>query len=158
MLIRILIVDKISFVDCNNFNTFDLVKFNNITILSNIVQVLLRLYVKFLYLRQPEGVTKGDNMDKIIKAANFQHVDSDDLQYQFRDQLENWRETNGEHVTLDAILAALKVAQEKICRPDFPSESTSGYWSGYYLFQCLKETIRYIVGSVECTRYFLKKS
>lgn len=81
-------------------------------------------------------------MEQMIAGADFMHTDNDDVQHAFSTAVSNWARDNSESVTPVQVLAILKAAQDKICRPDFPPEGSSGYYMGYHLLKAVQSLAR----------------
>ncbi|KAK7501739.1 hypothetical protein BaRGS_00007170 [Batillaria attramentaria] len=84
-------------------------------------------------------------MDQKIGAADFMHTGSDDFPNEFIEELEHWVRDNSDECTKSQALDALKAIQRKLCRADYPSEDTTGYWMGHHALKKVLSLIEDVI-------------
>lgn len=70
------------------------------------------------------------------------HTEDDDALQRFTSSIKDWISGNADDITVREVQASMKAVQGKVCRPDFPSEGTSGYNMVYNLIGALQGVIR----------------
>ncbi|KAK7116580.1 hypothetical protein V1264_002240 [Littorina saxatilis] len=80
-------------------------------------------------------------MEQMITSADFMHTEDDHALQRFTSSIEDWISGNADDITVREVQASMKAVQGKVCRPDFPSEGTSGYNMGYNLIGALQGVI-----------------
>ena len=76
-------------------------------------------------------------MDQIILKANFQRPDDGNYWHEFMEEFQRWERDNRDNFTKQMVINAWGAFEKKVCRSDFPSESSCGYYMGYHLIHSL---------------------
>ncbi|XP_070183632.1 uncharacterized protein [Littorina saxatilis] len=80
-------------------------------------------------------------MEQMIARADFMHTNENDMQHEFTAACTRWLRENRDSITVQQAQAILRALQDKVCRPDFPSQGTSGFHMAFHLLKELQSVI-----------------